>query len=107
MPPACGRQHGELAHEIAGVRDGRRVLAAAADARLEHRRELHRRGDGLDCGGVTVGRDLPAKRRRHAAFAERLALGELVHKPPGHLRRVVVESQLSAINERRTMSSSR
>ena len=88
------RQQGDLADEVAGVRDGRCVPTATTNAWLEHRREFNPRAEGFDCGGITVGRDLPAKRRRHTAVAERLALGELVHKPPGHLRCVVVESQL-------------
>ena len=88
------RERCDLADEIVRVGDGRGVPTAAVDARLEYCRELHRSCEGFDCGEATVGRDVPAKRRRQAAVAERLALQELVHKAAGHLWRVVVESHL-------------
>jgi hypothetical protein len=88
------REQANRADEIAGVRDGHRVLTAVANARLEDHREFHDCGKGFDCCRLTIGRDLPAKRRRQAAVAERFTLQELVHEAPGHLWRVVVESEL-------------
>ena len=55
-------EQGNRADEIIGVRDGHRVLTAAADTRLEDRRVYHRRREGFNRCGLTVGRDLPAKR---------------------------------------------
>ena len=57
------RQQGSLADEVARIRDGRCVLAAAAAARFEHRRVFRCRGNGFDCGRITVGRNLPTERR--------------------------------------------
>src|ERR1019366_2879002 len=88
------REHGDLADEIAGIGNEHRVKTAIANTRLEYRRELDRRGEGSNCSRITVGRDLPTKRRRQAAFAERFALTGLVHQTPGHLGRVIVEPEL-------------